>query len=217
MYINLLTIKMYKKFPLKKISNSKDFYLEYINQKNNLLQNINFLELNKIISLLKKCFKNGNILYTCGNGGSSSLADHFTCDFIKQTNNETSLKVKSISLASNFSLISAIANDTSYDQIFSFQIEKLCKKNDILFLFSVSGNSLNLIEAIKKAKKLGVKTVSFTGFNGGKISKLSDFNLNFPIANFGIVEDCHISIMHYLSQYLRNINLKNKKFKKIYF
>ena len=208
---------MYKKFPLKKISNSKDFYFEYINQKNNLLQNINFVELNKIISLLKKCFKNGNILYTCGNGGSSSLADHFTCDFIKQTNNETSLKVKSISLASNFSLISAIANDTNYDQIFSYQIEKLCKKNDILFLFSVSGNSLNLVEAIKKAKKHGVKTVSFTGFNGGKISKMSDFNLNFPIANFGIVEDCHISIMHYLSQYLRNINLDNKKFKKIYF
>ena len=208
---------MYKKFPLKKISDSKNFYLEYIDQKNNLLQNINFLELNKIINLLKKCFKNNNILYTCGNGGSSSLADHFTCDFIKQTNNQTSLKVKSISLASNFSLISAIANDINYDQIFSFQIEKLCKKNDILFLFSVSGNSLNLIEAIKKAKKLGVKTVSFTGFNGGKISKLSDFNLNFPIANFGIVEDCHISIMHYLSQYLRNINLENKKFKKIYF
>tara|TARA_B100000780_G_scaffold172930_1_gene121085 strand:- start:316 stop:942 length:627 start_codon:yes stop_codon:yes gene_type:complete len=208
---------MYKKFPLKKISDSKNFYLEYIDQKNNLLQNINFLELNKIINLLKKCFKNNNILYTCGNGGSSSLADHFTCDFIKQTNNQTSLKVKSISLASNFSLISAIANDINYDQIFSFQIEKLCKKNDILFLFSVSGNSPNLVEAIKKAKKLGVKTVSFTGFNGGKLSKMSDFNLNFPIANFGIVEDCHISIMHYLSQYLRNIYLKDKNFKEIFF
>ena len=205
------------KFPTKKIKNSKDFYLEYINQKNVLLQNIDFRELNKVINLLKKCFKNKNIVYTCGNGGSSSLADHFTCDFIKQSNNKTNLQVKSISLTSNFSLISAIANDINYDQIFSFQIEKLCKKNDILFLFSVSGNSLNLIEAIKKAKKLGVKTVSFTGFNGGKISKLSDFNLNFPIANFGIVEDCHISIMHYLSQYLRNINLKDKNFKKIYF
>ena len=216
MYINLLTIKMYKKFPLKKILNSKDFYLKYINQKNDLLQNINFVELNKIISLLKKCFKSGNILYTCGNGGSSSLADHFTCDFIKQTNNETNLKVKSISLASNFSLISAIANDTSYDQIFSFQIEKLCKKNDILFN-TIKEWENKFDEAIKKAKKLGVKTVSFTGFNGGKISKLSDFNLNFPIANFGIVEDCHISIMHYLSQYLRNINLKDKNFKKIYF
>ena len=208
---------MYKKFPLKKITKSKDFYFEYINQKNNLLHKIDFNELDKIINLLKKCFRNNKILYTCGNGGSSSLADHFTCDFIKQTNNQTDLKIKSISLTSNFSLISAIANDISYDKIFSFQIEKLCKKGDVLFLFSVSGNSPNLIEAIKAAKKIGLKTVSFTGFNGGKLSKISSYNINFPIANFGIAEDCHISIMHYLSQYLRNINLKNKSFKKIYF
>jgi|TARA_B110000967_G_scaffold206279_1_gene252641 D-sedoheptulose 7-phosphate isomerase len=208
---------MYKKFPLKKIPASKQFYLEYINLKNDLLQKIDFVELDKIINLLKKSFKNDNILYTCGNGGSSSLADHFTCDFLKQTNNQTNLNVKSISLVSNFSLISAIANDISYDKIFSFQVEKLCKKNDVLFLFSVSGNSLNLLEAIKAAKKIGVKTVSFTAFDGGKLSKISDFNLNFPIANFGIAEDCHISIMHYLSQYLRNINLKEKNFKKINF
>ena len=131
---------MYKKFPKKKISQSKNFYLEYINLKNDLLQKIDFKELDKIINLLKKSFKNNNILYTCGNGGSSSLADHFSCDFIKQTNNETNLNVKSISLTSNFSLISAIANDISYNKIFSFQVEKLCKKNDVLFLFSVSGS-----------------------------------------------------------------------------
>jgi len=206
-----------KKFPTKKIKNSKDFYLEYINQKNVLLQNIDFRELNKVINLLKKCFKNKNIVYTCGNGGSSSLADHFTCDFIKQSNNKTNLQIKSISLTSNFSLISAIANDINYDQIFSFQIEKLCKKNDVLFLFSVSGNSPNLVEAIKKAKKIGVKTISFTGFNGGKLAKLSDLNLNFPIANYGIVEDCHTGIMHYLSQYLRNIFINSNNFKKINF
>ena len=208
---------MYNRFPKNKIKNSKDFYLEYINQKNTVLQNIDFKELNKIIILLKKCFKNNNIVYTCGNGGSSSLADHFACDFIKQSNNKTNLQVKSISLTSNFSLISAIANDFNYDQIFSFQIEKLCKKNDVLFLFSVSGNSPNLIEAIKKAKKMSVKTISFTGFDGGKLAKLSDLNLNFPIANFGIVEDCHVSLMHYLSQYLRNISINNNNFEKINF
>ena len=208
---------MYNKFPKNKIKNSKDFYLEYINQKNTVLQNIDFKELNKIIILLKKCFKNNNIVYTCGNGGSSSLADHFACDFIKQSNNKTNLQVKSISLTSNFSLISAIANDISYDEIFSFQIEKLCKKKDVLFLFSVSGNSPNLVEAIKKAKKIGVKTISFTGFNGGKLAKLSDLNLNFPIANYGIVEDCHVSLMHYLSQYLRNISINNNNFEKINF
>ena len=208
---------MYKRFPLKKINKSKDFYLEYINKKNDLLQSINFIELDKIINLLKKSFKNNNIVYTCGNGGSSSLADHFTCDFIKQTNKKTNLKVKSISLTSNFSLISAIANDIHYKKIFSFQIEKLCKKNDVLFLFSVSGNSSNLIEAVKSAKKIGLKTVSFTGFNGGKLNKMSDYNINFPIANYGIVEDCHLSIMHFLSQYLRIDNLKVSNFKKINF
>ena len=209
---------MYKKFPLKKISKSKEFYLSYVNNKNTLLLNIDFKKLDKIITLLRKCLKNNNIIYTCGNGGSSSLADHFTCDFIKQSNNKTNLKVKSISLTSNFSLISAIANDINYDEIFSFQIGKLCKKNDVLFLFSVSGNSPNLIKAINKSKKIGVKTVSFTGFNGGKLAKLSDLNLNFPIANYGIVEDCHTSLMHYLSQYLRNISIiKKKDFKKINF
>jgi D-sedoheptulose 7-phosphate isomerase len=208
---------MYKKFPISKISKSKEFYLSYVNQKNNLLQHVNFTELDKIINLLKKCFKNNNTVYTCGNGGSASLADHFTCDFIKQSNNKTNLKVKSISLTTNFSLISAIANDISYDNIFSFQIEKLCKKKDVLFLFSVSGNSKNLLEAVKTAKKIGVKTVSFTGFNGGKLSKISDLNLNFSMANYGIVEDCHTSIMHYLSQYLRNISIKSNNYKKINF
>lgn len=208
---------MYSRFPLKKILKSRDFYFEYIDKKNTLLRNINLKNLDKIINLLKKGFNNNVTLYTCGNGGSSSLSDHFTCDFIKQTNTKTNLKVKSISLTSNMALISAVANDINYNQIFSFQIKKLCKKNDILFLFSVSGNSPNLIEAIKAAKKIGVKVVSLTGFNGGKLSRLSDFNLNFPIANYGIVEDCHITIMHYLSQYLRNLEIKNKNFEKINF
>ena len=208
---------MHKRFPLKKINKSKQFYLQYINEKNNLLKNINFRVLDKIINTIKKCVKNNNIIYTCGNGGSSSLADHFVCDFIKQTNNKTNLKVKSISLTSNFSLISAIANDISYDDIFSFQIEKLCKRNDVLFLFSVSGNSKNLIKAVKKAKTKGIKTISFTGFNGGRLSKITDMNLNFPMANYGIVEDCHISIMHFLSQYLRNTKIKSKNYKKINF
>ena len=208
---------MYKKFPVKQTLKSKEFYLKYINEKNDLLQKIDFKKIEKIIKLLQKCFKDNNIVYTCGNGGSSSLSEHFTCDFVKQANNKTNLKVKSISLTSNFSLISAIANDISYDQIFSFQIEKLCKKNDILFLFSVSGNSPNMIKAIKKAKKIGVKTISFTGFNGGKLAKLSNLNLNFPIANFGIVEDCHLTMMHFFSQYLRNSKIKSKNFQRINF
>lgn len=208
---------MYKRFPLNKISKSKQFYLQYINEKNNLLKNIDFNKLDKIVTAIKICIKNNNIIYSCGNGGSSSLADHLSCDFIKQTNNKTNFKLKSISLASNFSLISAIANDISFEEIFSFQVEKLCKKNDMLILFSVSGNSKNLINATKVAKKKKVKTISFTGFNGGKLSKLTDYNINFSMANYGIVEDCHTTMMHYLSQFLRNTKIKSKNFRNINF
>ena len=208
---------MYKKFPLNKTLNSKQFYLKYISEKDSLLKNVNFKELDKIIKEIKKTIKNNNVIYSCGNGGSSSLADHLTCDFIKQTNNKTNFKLKSISLASNMSLISAIANDISFDEIFSFQVEKLCKKNDILILFSVSGNSKNLVNAIKVAKKKKIKTISFTGFNGGKLSKLSNYNINFPMANYGIVEDCHVTMMHYLSQFLRNTKINSKNFKTINF
>jgi phosphoheptose isomerase len=208
---------MYKRFPLHKTLKSKEFYLKYISEKNSLLKKVDFKELDKIIKEIKKSIKNDNIIYSCGNGGSSSLADHLTCDFIKQTNNKTSLKLKSISLSSNMSLISAISNDISFDEIFSFQVEKLCKKNDILILFSVSGNSKNLIKAVKTASRKQIKTISFTGFNGGKLSKLSDYNINFPMANYGIVEDCHVTMMHYLSQFLRNTEIKSKNFKKINF
>ncbi len=208
---------MIKRFPQKKISNSKVFYQTYIKEKNEVLSNIDFKKVDKIIDQIKKSTKKNGVIYSCGNGGSSSLADHFTCDFIKQANNKTKLNIKSISLTSNFAVISAIANDISYDEIFSFQIEKLCNKNDLLFLFSVSGNSKNLIKAVMKAKLKGVKTISFTGFNGGWLSKNTDLNINFPIANYGIVEDCHVSLMHYLSQYLRNINIKINNFNKINF
>ena len=208
---------MYKRFPLKKTLKSNEFYNQYINEKHNLLKKVNFEELNKIINLITRTIKKNNIIYSCGNGGSSSLADHLTCDFIKQTNNKTKLNLKSISLASNFSLISAISNDISFDEIFSFQVEKLCKKNDLLICFSVSGNSKNLLNAVKIAKKKKVKTISFTGFNGGKLSNFTDHNINFPMANYGIVEDCHVTMMHFLSQFLRNTKIISNSFNKINF
>lgn len=208
---------MFKRFPIKKTLKSQEFYNQYINEKNDLLKKIDFKELDKIINVIIKTIKNNNIIYSCGNGGSSSLADHLTCDFIKQTSNKTNLKLKSISLASNFSLISAISNDISFDKIFSFQVDKLCKRNDLLICFSVSGNSKNLINAVKVAEKKGIKTISFTGFNGGKLSKITNYNINFPMANYGIVEDCHVTMMHFLSQFIRNTKIISNNFRSINF
>jgi len=69
--------------------------------------------------------------------------------------------------------------------------------------------SKNIIKCVKIAKKKKIKIISFTGFNGGSLKKLSDFNINFASDNYGIVEDCHLTVMHYISQYIRNLKLKN--------
>ena len=105
--------------------------------------------------------------------------------------------------------MTAIANDISYDDIFSYQLNRFGKANDILLAFSVSGSSKNIIKCAKIAKKKKIKIISFTGFNGGKMKKLSKYNINFSSNNFGIVEDCHLSMMHFISQYIRNLKFNN--------
>jgi phosphoheptose isomerase len=114
--------------------------------------------------------------------------------------------------------MTAVANDISYDEVFSYQLSKYGMANDIIFLFSVSGSSKNIIKCANVAKSKKIKIISFTGFNGGKIKKLSNHNLNFSSNNYGLVEDCHLTIMHYISQFIRmsylkkNMNLSNINF-----
>ena len=129
------------------------------------------------IGLIVKNIKNGGKILICGNGGSAATAEHLSCDFFKQSCQDTNLKIKIFSLNSNVSLMTAIANDISYDDIFSFQLDKYGKKNDILLLFSVSGSSKNILKCAKAAKKKKIKIISFTGFSGGKIKSMSNSSI----------------------------------------
>ena len=198
-------------FPTKKISDSHEYYKNYVSIKNKLLNKINKNELKNIIEEILTAAKKQKNIFSCGNGGSASTAEHLSCDFSKGSCTDTNLNIKVFSLNSNVSLMTAIANDISYDDIFSYQLARFGKPNDILLLFSVSGSSKNILKCAKEAKRKKIKIISFTGFNGGKIKKLSKYNINFTTNNFGIVEDCHLSIMHFISQYIRNINFKSSK------
>ena len=205
-------------FPTKKISDSHEYYKNYVSIKNELLNKINKNELKNIIEEILTAVKKQKNIFSCGNGGSASTAEHLSCDFSKGSCTDTNLNIKVFSLNSNVSLMTAIANDISYDDIFSYQLARFGKPNDILLLFSVSGSSKNILKCAKEAKRKKIKIISFTGFNGGKIKKLSKYNANFATNNFGIVEDCHLSLMHCISQYIRNISLtSSKKFGKITF
>ena len=198
-------------FPSKRNLDSSEYFNNYIKIKDQLLKNVNKKELKSIIKEILIAAKKQRNIFSCGNGGSASTAEHLSCDFSKQACMDTNLNIRVFSLNSNVSLMTAIANDISYDDIFSFQLNRFGKSNDILLLFSVSGSSKNILKCAKEAKRKKIKIISFTGFNGGKIKKLSKYNINFATNNFGIVEDCHLSIMHFISQYIRNINFKSNK------
>ena len=197
-----------KKFPSKNYRSSGLYYDDYIDLKNILLKSVDKNKLKRIIELIIRTIKKKNQIFSCGNGGSSSTAEHLTCDFTKSATTNSKLNIRSFSLNSNTSLITAIANDISYDEIFSYQLAKYGKANDIVFLFSVSGTSKNIVKCANVAKSKKIKIISFTGFNGGKIKKMSNHNISFPSNNFGIVEDCHLTMMHYISQFIRMSNLK---------
>ena len=198
-----------EKFPKKKYSNIEDYSHEYFKFKNKILHDLNFNNLQQINDQILNCYKSGNILFSCGNGGSSSIANHFVCDHIKGVQSNTDLKPKVISLSNNIEIMTAISNDLSYEDVFSYQLDTLGNLNDILLVISSSGNSKNVVKAIKTAKSKKMKVFSLTGFDGGKVRAYSDVNLNVNCNNYGIVEDVHQSIMHILAQHIRSSQMNS--------
>lgn len=135
-------------------------------------------------------------IFVAGNGGSAAIANHWVCDHMKGSG------VQCISLASNVPLITALANDNGYENIFKDQL-KMHEVNskDLLVLISSSGLSPNIVKAVEHAKLKSITTIGLTGFAGGKLMVLSDLNFHIPINNYGIVEDSHQIIMHCLAQH----------------
>ena len=203
------------KFPKKKYKNINKFFQDYILNLNNSLKNIDLKKIQKITNLIEDTIKMNKCIFICGNGGSAAISNHYVADYLKLLRTNTNLMPKIISLASNMELITAISNDLDYNKIFSYQLESLGKKNDLLILISSSGNSKNLVYALNSAKKIKMKSISFVGFKGGKLLKLSDLCLHTKIDNYGICEDAAQIFMHVIIQFIRqkNLNLKSEKIK----
>lgn len=172
--------------------------------KADIIKNILSIENSKIDFICNqiKFVSKKNRIFCIGNGGSASICNHFVCDLVKGSNNNR--KFNLISLSNNIEIITAISNDISYDNIFSFQISRYSNKGDLLIAISSSGNSKNIIKGVKTAKKIGMKTISLTGFSGGQTKKLTDFNININSSNYGVIEDTHSFIMHSITQILHN-------------
>jgi D-sedoheptulose 7-phosphate isomerase len=154
------------------------------------------------INLIESKIKSGNTIWIMGNGGSSSTAEHFETDlsFVRRTDNR--ITIRASALTSNSSLTTAISNDIGYKQVFSHQLNRKAATGDVCFIISASGNSDNLIEAVRTSKNLGLTTVGLVGFDGGEIMDSLDLRIltKSNLGDYGPVEDCHLAVCHLIAE-----------------
>ncbi len=190
-------------FPDEKYSSVSDYADAYFARVDRAQASVDRDKLTAALKLLEAAYEKGATLYVCGNGGSASISNHLVCDHSKGGQTDTDLKPKVVSLATNIEVITAIANDIAFDDVFVYQLQTLAEKGDVLLTISSSGDSENVVRAAKWAKENGVRVIAFTGFDGGRTARLADVNLHVEGDNYGVVEDTHQSLMHILAQYVR--------------
>jgi D-sedoheptulose 7-phosphate isomerase len=153
--------------------------------------------------MLYRTYRNGQQVFTLGNGGSASTASHMAADLAKNTIGANMRRFRILSLNDNQSLLTALANDLGYQNVFSEQLKNLIRPGDLLVALSGSGNSPNVIKAIQCAQGQCAEVVGILGFEGGEAARLADMSIIVPSDHYGIVEDVHLIINHILVDHFR--------------
>jgi len=192
-----------KIFPIESVNAYRD---DYVKELASSISSIEESVITEATNLLLEYYTNDNYIFSIGNGGSQAISDHLCCDFVKGTFQSPQKRFRVIPLASLVSLNSAAANDFGHDYSFAKMIEFLGDKKSLLIAISSSGNSKNIIEAVKLNKKIGGRTIGMSGFDGGELNHISDISIHVNSNNYGIVEDAHQSLVHIFSQFIVNSN-----------
>ena len=185
---------------MSEFENFVDHYYERFVQ---VLQEFDRAPLAGICEILERVRDDGGTVWVAGNGGSAAIADHAICDTTKGSYVDGARPLRSVSLSANGPMLTALANDLSYADVFREQLVYYLGPKDAVWLVSASGNSPNVVAACRYAKVQGVPTIAFVGFDGGELGRLADHTVWIPVKNYGIVEDAHQSLMHVLTQFLR--------------
>lgn len=182
------------------MSRIKAIINESISVKTVLVQDQQMMEkIGQIVDLVTEAFRHGNRVYFCGNGGSAADAQHLAAEFSGRFyKNRKALPAEA--LHCNTSYLTAVANDYSYDDIYARLVDGIMNSGDVLFGFSTSGNSGNIIKAFEVAKNKGVVTIGFTGDTGGKIRELCDHLINIPSSVTPRIQESHIMVGHIICE-----------------
>ena len=183
----------------------KKYFTEFFSHQNDCIAALDeqYKILKCIIDVLQKAQKNGKTIFAFGNGGSGSTASHFVSDLLKTAITKDTKRFAAISLVDNIPVGLAWSNDQSFDSIFIEQLKNFLKKNDVVFAFSGSGKSKNVIQAIKYAKKNNATCIGFTGMDGGELKKICDLCIIIPSSNMLTIESTHLIICHCIIDFIR--------------
>ncbi|MCB0316619.1 MAG: SIS domain-containing protein, partial [Calditrichaeota bacterium] len=171
-------------FPDNKFSNAGSYARAYFEKFQDAVETIDWEKLQQAADILTKVYRDGGMVYSCGNGGSAAIANHLVCDHCKLVQTDTQLTPRVVSLSATVEIITAIGNDISYDEIFLYQLRSLARPGDALITISSSGDSENIVRAAKWAKENGLSVISMTGFSGGRSAKIADVNLHVTADNY---------------------------------
>ena len=184
---------------IKDLQNYKDYDFSvngYIKEHNRVLSILDQHSLEAAIKVVEDAFNRGAKIITCGNGGSATTASHYITDWAKMVNLATGEKLRGFCLADNVGLVTAYGNDISYEDIFSGQCEAILDQDDLLVAVSGSGNSPNIVKALKTANKIGATTLGILGYDGGKAIKEAQHSFLVPSFDMQVCEDLHLMFCH---------------------
>jgi phosphoheptose isomerase len=191
------------KFPIAPYVSAASYFDAYAQEMSRVAKTIDPAAFDRAAAILVEAYLSGARMFSCGNGGSASIANHMQCDHVKGIRTATSLSPRVMSLSTNVELLTAIANDTGYENVFVYQLQSQSGPGDVLVAVSSSGCSPNIIRALTWARDSGLRTIAITGFGGGGAREIAEVSVHVNCTNYGIVEDLHQAIMHALAQYIR--------------
>ncbi len=182
-----------------------DLVDSYFSEISKTMQVLPVKEINQMVELLHEARLNNQQVFVMGNGGSAATATHFVCDLIKNTRVECCPDFRVIGLSDNMATFSAYGNDEGYDQVFARPLHSLARPGDVVIGISTSGNSPNVLEAMKVAQEKNLVRIALTGNDGGKLGPMAQLNVHIPNWRPDQTEDVHLIVLHSVTAILREM------------
>jgi D-sedoheptulose 7-phosphate isomerase len=177
----------------------------YFSELEQMMAAISLTDLERVLDILEEAYLGEHRLFIMGNGGSAATASHFALDLAKNTIIDSAPRLKAISLTDHVPLITAWSNDTHYEHIFAEQLATLIEAGDVVIGISASGNSANVVNAVRLAQRIGATTIGLLGAKGGKLKEMVDVYVLAPGQNIEQEEDAHLILTHVITRHMRAV------------